>query len=311
MLADDLSSKSATDDFHSWWAIHTCHLKLAPPQEKKLRLLACLSPEVAEELHGYISPTASFEEVYQALAFMMKPEELQQVVLELCHTRAQQPGKLSGSSTPVWPNWQRRRSHPMARAHFGGQRAGPGHVVHGEASDHHLRGPRPWPPPAKHADVRPGARSDPERPGCWQNRTHYEASTTGLGVTIAASPWRPQQPSSRGNKARQSSMWESLRQVDTPSPVLPRSFERQSKSETLCDERSQTTGLNIWRPVPRPQALSRIPNVPQSPRAKSKTGVARHFQLQLLHREVASDLEDRHHLAPQESGKTTRMHIFI
>ncbi len=67
----------ATDDFHSWWVIHACHLELAPPQENKLRLLACLSPEVAEELQGYISPTASFEEVYQALAFMMKPEESQ------------------------------------------------------------------------------------------------------------------------------------------------------------------------------------------------------------------------------------------
>ncbi len=56
----------ATDDFHSWWAIHACHLELAPPQEKKLRLLTCLSPEVAEELQGYISPAASFEEVHQA-----------------------------------------------------------------------------------------------------------------------------------------------------------------------------------------------------------------------------------------------------
>ncbi len=42
----------ATDDFHSWWAIHACHLELASPQEKKLRLLACLSLEVAEELQA-------------------------------------------------------------------------------------------------------------------------------------------------------------------------------------------------------------------------------------------------------------------
>ncbi len=83
----------ATDDFHSWWAIHDCRLELAPLQEKKLRLLACLSPEVAEELQGYISPTASFEEVHQALAFMMKPEESQQVMLERFHTKAQQPGE--------------------------------------------------------------------------------------------------------------------------------------------------------------------------------------------------------------------------
>ncbi len=45
------------------------------------------------------------------------------------------------------------------------------------------------------------------------------------------------------------------------------------------------------------------PNVSQSPRAKSKTGAAGHFQPKLLNREVAPDLEDRHHLAPQESGK--------
>ncbi len=82
-----------TDDFHSRWAIHACHLELAPPHEKKLRHLACLSPEVAEELQGYVSPTASFEEVHQALAFMMKPEESQQVMLERFHTRAQQPGE--------------------------------------------------------------------------------------------------------------------------------------------------------------------------------------------------------------------------
>ncbi len=49
---------------------------------------------------------------------------------------------------------------------------------------------------------------------------------------------------------RQSSMWESLWQVDTPSPGPPRSFKRQSKNETLCVERSQTTGLNTWRPEP-------------------------------------------------------------
>ncbi len=41
------------------------------------------------------------------------------------------------------------------------------------------------------------------------------------------------------------------------------------------------------------------------------TGDASHFQPQLLHQEVALELEDRHHLAPQESGKTTRMHTFI
>ncbi len=34
---------------------------------------------------------ASFEEVYQALVFMMNPEETQQVMLERFHTRAQQP----------------------------------------------------------------------------------------------------------------------------------------------------------------------------------------------------------------------------
>ncbi len=43
-----------------------------------------------------------------------------------------------------------------------------------------------------------------------------------------------------------------FKQVYTLSPGLPRSFERQSKSETLCGERSQTTGLNTWKPVPRP-----------------------------------------------------------
>ncbi len=53
------------------------------------------------------------------------------------------------------------------------------------------------------------------------------------------------------------------------------------------------------------------PNVPQSPRAKRKTEAARHLQPQLLHPDVAPDLEDRHHPAPHESGKTTRMHIFI
>ncbi len=41
-------------------------------------------------------------------------------------------------------------------------------------------------------------------------------------------------------------MLESLRQVDTPSPGPPRSYKRQSKNETLCDERSQTTGLKTW-----------------------------------------------------------------
>ncbi len=82
------NSLRATDDFQSWWAIPAYNLELAPPQSKNLRLLACLSPEVAEELQGYISPTASFEEVYQALAFMMKPEESQQVMLERFHTRA-------------------------------------------------------------------------------------------------------------------------------------------------------------------------------------------------------------------------------
>ncbi len=34
-----------------------------------------------------------------------------------------------------------------------------------------------------------------------------------------------------------------------------------------------------------------------------------HFQIKLLYRKVALDLEDRLHLAPQESGKTTGMHI--
>ncbi len=54
---------------------------------------------------------ASFEEVYQALAFMMKPEESQQVMVERFHTRAQQPGetiralyaslaKLAGAASP-------------------------------------------------------------------------------------------------------------------------------------------------------------------------------------------------------------------
>ncbi len=41
---------------------------------------------------------------------------------------------------------------------------------------------------------------------------------------------------------RQSSMWESLRQVGTSSPCLPRSSVRQSKSETLCVERLRLTG---------------------------------------------------------------------
>ncbi len=45
--------------------------------------------------------------------------------------------------------------------------------------------------------------------------------------------------------------------------------------------------------------------------ARRETGAARDFQPQLLYREVAPDLEGRHHLAPQERGKTTRMHILI
>ncbi len=48
------------DDFHSCWSVHACHLDLAPLHEKKLRLPACLSPKVAEELQGYISCMASF-----------------------------------------------------------------------------------------------------------------------------------------------------------------------------------------------------------------------------------------------------------
>ncbi len=60
-----------------------------------------------------------------------------------------------------------------------------------------------------------------------------------------------------------------------------------------------------------PQGQMTSPNGPQSPRAKSKTGTARHFQPQLIHREVGPDLEDRHHLAPLESGKITRMYILI
>ncbi len=54
-----------------------------------------------------------------------------------------------------------------------------------------------------------------------------------------------------------------------------------------------------------------IPFVSQSPRAKSETGSARHLQPQLLHREVAPDLEDCHHLALKESGKTTSLHILM
>ncbi len=57
-------------------------------------------------------------------------------------------------------------------------------------SDHHLRGPRPWPPPAKYADVRRGARSDPDRPGCLQHSTHPQGSTTGLAPTVQ--PTTPQ-----------------------------------------------------------------------------------------------------------------------
>ncbi len=63
--------------------------------------------------------------------------------------------------------------------------------------------------------------------------------------------------------------------------------------------------------APGPDDIPPPPKVPQSPRAKSKKGAARHFQPQLLYQEVAPDLEDRHHLAPQECGETTRMHIFI
>ncbi len=61
--------------------------------------------------------------------------------------------------------------------------------------------------------------------------------------------------------------------------------------------------------APRGQMIS--PNVPQSPMAKNKTGAAGHLQPQLLHREVDPDLEDRHHLAPQESGKISTLYILI
>ncbi len=47
-------------------------------------------------------------------------------------------------------------------------------------------------------------------------------------------------------------MWKSLRQLDTPSPGPPWSFDTQSKSKTLFVEQSQTTGLNTWRPVRDP-----------------------------------------------------------
>ncbi len=54
---------------------------------------------------------------------------------------------------------------------------------------------------------------------------------------------------------------------------------------------------------------SPTPHVPQISMTKNDTGAARHFQPQLLYRGVAQDLEDRHHIATQESGKTTRMRI--
>ncbi len=57
----------------------------------------------------------------------------------------------------------------------------------------------------------------------------------------------------------QRSTWESLRQIDSQSPGLPRSSARPTKSETLRVERSQTTGLNTWRPVSRPESYKKKP----------------------------------------------------
>ncbi len=48
---------------------------------------------------------------------------------------------------------------------------------------------------------------------------------------------------------QQSSMWESLKQANTPFLVHPE-LPEAIKSETLCAKLSQTTGLNTWRPVP-------------------------------------------------------------
>ncbi len=67
--------------------------------------------------------------------------------------------------------------------------------------------------------------------------------------------------------------------------------------------------LQMRAKAPKVQMIT--PSVPQSPRAKSKTGAARHFQPQLLHWEVAAGLEDPHHLAPQESGKISTLYILI
>ncbi len=66
------------------------------------------------------------------------------------------------------------------------------------------------------------------------------------------------------------------------------------------------------RCAPKPPQGQKIsPNVPQSSLTKSDTGAARHFHPHLLYRGVVPDLEDRHRIATQESGKTTRMRILM
>ncbi len=75
----------------------------------------------------------------------------------------------------------------------------------------------------------------------------------------------------------------------------------------------QTRRMSCYKAIHqmRPWAMQYFHTIPQSPLAKFEIGVAGHLHLQFLYLEVVPDLEDRNHPAPQESGETTRMHIFI